>query len=139
MFNVIVLLGIIFFGIDIAYYKPPDFSKHTLSTFLLLCHHFIAIYIIIGIISTFIKPNQTFILFFIFLVIHWQLLDNKCIISILTQKLGPKYDIYPPFVGIFDMLNINKLSDTINLYFAKQNLAKQNLAKQNLGTSKILL
>ena len=123
MYQLIILLGVIFFFIDLTCYKPPNFGKYTISTILLLCHHFFGVYVILGGILACVNPilNQHYFILLILMIVHWQILDNKCVLSILTHTFGPKEYKYVPFVGPLDLINTNNINKALQTYYEFKN------------------
>jgi len=102
MIYLIVIFGIFFCIIDIMYFKPETFPQYPLANLILLTHHFVGIYVILGAITTLISPKLFYFLFIGCIVILWQVFDNNCILSILTKQSGPKED-YCPFVSPWNL------------------------------------
>ena len=99
-----ILISLLQYILDICQYPCSTIT----GNILLLFHHFIGIYLFIG---GFLFNNYYHLLFLIGVIIHWITNNNRCEITIITNKYC-NYDEKKKFNDFPNMINIDK-----NLYW----------------------
>jgi hypothetical protein len=101
--NAILIFAVLFFAIDVKYYKPKNFLTHKTAVAVLFLHHLLFAFVLVGFVMGY-RSRYLYVGILIVILLGWQVFDDKCLLSIITKKCGPENEAYCPYVGPFHLL-----------------------------------